>query len=49
MPRRSDDLRSTDLTSIPYDLNGSADYRRRVGATVVARAWSRAIEEALRD
>ncbi len=38
-----------DLTSIPYDLNGSADYRRRVGATVVARAWSRAIEEALRD
>ncbi len=38
-----------DLTSIPYDLNGSADYRRRVGATVVARAWARAIEEALRD
>ena len=38
-----------DLTSIPYDLNGSADYRRRVGATVVARAWSNAIEEALRD
>ena len=35
MPRRSDDLRSTDLTSIPYDLNGSADYHRRVGATVV--------------
>jgi aerobic carbon-monoxide dehydrogenase medium subunit len=38
-----------DLASIPYDLNGSADYRRRVGATVVARAWSNAIEEALRD
>ena len=37
------------LTSIPYDLNGSADYRRRIGATVVGRAWSRAIEEALRD
>ena len=37
------------LTSIPSDLNGSADYRRRVGATVVARAWARAIEEALRD
>ena len=38
-----------DLASIPYDLNGSADYRRRVGATVVARAWANAIEEALRD
>ena len=38
-----------DLASIPYDLNGSADYRRRVGVTVVARAWSNAIEEALRD
>ena len=38
-----------DLASVPYDLNGSADYRRRVGATVVARAWASAIEEALRD
>jgi carbon-monoxide dehydrogenase medium subunit len=34
------------LTDVPTDLNGSADYRRRIGATVVARAWRRAIEEA---
>ena len=29
-----------DLDTIPSDLNGSEDYRRRVGATVVARAWT---------
>lgn len=34
------------LTSIPEDLNGSAEYRSRVGAVAVARAWERAIEEA---
>ena len=34
------------LTDVPTDLNGSADYRRRIGATVVARAWRRAVEEA---
>jgi carbon-monoxide dehydrogenase medium subunit len=38
-----------DLVSIPSDLNGSASYRRRVGATVVMRAWATAIEEALHD
>jgi aerobic carbon-monoxide dehydrogenase medium subunit len=36
-----------DLTAIPSDLHGPAEYRRRVGAIVVARAWTRAIEEAL--
>lgn len=35
------------LESIPSDLNGSAEYRRRVGATVVDRALTRALEEAL--
>ena len=35
-----------DLTSIPEDLNGSAEYRSRVGAVAVARAWDRAVEEA---
>ena len=35
MPRHLDDAAVDDLTSIPYDLNGSADYRRRIGATVV--------------
>lgn len=35
-----------DLSSIPEDLNGSAAYRRRVGAVAVTRAWERAVEEA---
>jgi carbon-monoxide dehydrogenase medium subunit len=34
------------LASIPSDLHGSARYRERVGAEIVARAWSRAITEA---
>lgn len=37
------------LDSVPSDLHGSADYRRRVGATMVARAWRRAVEEASND
>ena len=36
------------LESIPSDLHGSDTYRRRVGAVMVARAWTRAIEEASR-
>jgi carbon-monoxide dehydrogenase medium subunit len=35
-----------DLTSVPSDLHGSSAYRSRVGATMVTRAWTRAIEEA---
>jgi carbon-monoxide dehydrogenase medium subunit len=35
-----------DLGSIPSDLHGSATYREQVGATMVARAWRRAVEEA---
>lgn len=35
------------LESIPSDLHGSAEYRRRVGAAMVARAWTTASEEAL--
>jgi len=34
------------LDSVPADLHGSADYRRRVGAAMVARAWRRAVQEA---
>jgi carbon-monoxide dehydrogenase medium subunit len=34
------------LDEVPSDLNGSAAYRRRVGATMVARAWAAAIGEA---
>ena len=37
-----------DLDSVPSDLNGAADYRRRIGATVVERAFGRAAEEARR-
>lgn len=41
-------LAVADLTDVPSDLNGSADYRRRVGAVMVARAWAAAAEEARR-
>jgi carbon-monoxide dehydrogenase medium subunit len=34
------------LENVPSDLHGSADYRRRVGAAMVERAWVRAIEDA---
>jgi carbon-monoxide dehydrogenase medium subunit len=34
------------LSEIPADLQGSADYRSRVGATMVARAWAAAVREA---
>jgi carbon-monoxide dehydrogenase medium subunit len=36
------------LGSVPADLHGSADYRRRVGAAMVKRAWRRAAREARR-
>ncbi|MGI5460816.1 FAD binding domain-containing protein [Streptomyces sp. CA-249302] len=41
------DLATADLDSIPSDLHGSAAYRRRVGAAMVARAWRRAVREAV--
>jgi carbon-monoxide dehydrogenase medium subunit len=37
-----------DLPNIPTDLHGSAGYRRRVGTSIVADAWTAAIEEARR-
>jgi carbon-monoxide dehydrogenase medium subunit len=37
-----------DLTDVPSDLNGDGGYRRRVGATMVARAWAAAREDARR-
>lgn len=37
------------LTSIPADTHGGAEYRRRVGAEMVARAWRRAVQEASND
>ena len=36
------------LESVPSDQNGSAAYRTRVGAEMVARAWTRASGEARR-
>jgi carbon-monoxide dehydrogenase medium subunit len=52
--QRADELDAADLgrlamsglEDIPADLQGSADYRVRVGAELVARAWARASAEA---
>jgi aerobic carbon-monoxide dehydrogenase medium subunit len=35
-----------DLASVPSDLHGTADYRKKVGAALVARAWEKAVKEA---
>ncbi|RDI45108.1 FAD binding domain-containing protein [Nocardia mexicana] len=37
------------LDSITSDVHGPAEYRRRVGAAMVARAWRRAVQEASDD
>ena len=39
-------LAVADLEDVPHDLNGSASYRKRVGAAMVERAWQAAIAEA---
>jgi aerobic carbon-monoxide dehydrogenase medium subunit len=39
-------LAMSGLSDIPADLQGSADYRARVGAAMVARAWTGAVREA---
>jgi carbon-monoxide dehydrogenase medium subunit len=39
-------LAMSGLADIPADLQGSADYRSRVGAAMVARAWTSAVREA---
>jgi carbon-monoxide dehydrogenase medium subunit len=36
----------TDLDAVPSDLHGSASYRKKVGAAMVARAWEQAVKEA---
>src|SRR5262249_49624896 len=38
-----------DLDDVPTALHASADYRRRVAAVVVARAWRAAVNEAVKD
>jgi carbon-monoxide dehydrogenase medium subunit len=35
-----------DLDSVPSDLHGTAGYRKKVGAAMVASAWGRAVKEA---
>lgn len=40
-------LAMSELTDVPADLQGSAPYRTRVGAAMVARAWTDATAEAL--
>ncbi|MFZ3392716.1 xanthine dehydrogenase family protein subunit M [Rhodococcus sp. 7Tela_A2] len=37
------------LDAVPSDGHGTAGYRRRVGSAMVARAWNRAVKEALDD
>ena len=39
-------LAMSGLSDIPGDLQGSADYRARVGAAMVARAWTGAVRQA---
>ena len=45
-PEDVGELSMTGLDDVPADLQGSADYRRRVGAAIVAQAWLAATKEA---
>jgi carbon-monoxide dehydrogenase medium subunit len=40
------ELAMSGLDDIPADLQGSADYRRRIGAAMAAQAWRAAVKEA---
>lgn len=46
-PEDVGDLAMAGLDDIPEDLQGSADYRRRIGAAMAAQAWQAAMKEAL--
>lgn len=46
-PEDFGELAMAGLDDIPADLQGSADYRRRVGAAMAAQAWQAAVKEAL--
>lgn len=39
-------IATRDLDSVPADLHGSADYRKHLGAVLVARALTKALQEA---
>jgi carbon-monoxide dehydrogenase medium subunit len=45
-PAKVGELAMSTLEAVPSDLQGSAGYRSRVGALMVARAWRQAVEEA---
>jgi len=45
-PDELGELATAGLDDIPADLQGSADYRRRVGAAMAAQAWQAAVKEA---
>jgi carbon-monoxide dehydrogenase medium subunit len=47
-PQELGHLAMSGLDAVPSDLHGSAGYRRRVGAVMVARAWTAAAAEARR-
>jgi aerobic carbon-monoxide dehydrogenase medium subunit len=46
-PDEIGELAMAGLDEVPSDLQGSAQYRKRVGAAMVARAFADAIEEAV--
>ena len=46
VPEEIGEAAMTGLDDIPTDLQGSASYRTKIGATMAARAWSDAIDEA---
>lgn len=46
-PAAVGELAMSGLDDVPADLQGSAAYRRKVGAAMVARAWTEASTEAL--
>jgi carbon-monoxide dehydrogenase medium subunit len=48
-PRELGELAVAGWDDVPSDLHGSADYRRKVCAEMVARAWVQAAEEATCD
>ncbi|OBF59820.1 carbon monoxide dehydrogenase [Mycobacterium sp. 852002-53434_SCH5985345] len=47
VPEEIGEAATSGLDDIPNDLQGSASYRLKVGATMAARAWTQAIAEAL--
>jgi carbon-monoxide dehydrogenase medium subunit len=46
VPKEVGQLAMAELSDVPSDMHGSAAYRTRVGAAMVALAWSDAISEA---